>query len=94
MIAHRIQLTGRQELHESDKGGAPGQWSARKAQMMAKEYKDRGTLREILHKPGNSINVRVSYVGGEYNTDPSEKDESQKNLQQWGEEEWYVAPAS
>lgn len=31
-----------QELHESDKGGAPGQWSARKAQMMAKEYKDRG----------------------------------------------------
>ena len=24
------------------KGGAPGQWSARKAQMMAKQYKDRG----------------------------------------------------
>lgn len=33
----------KKELHESDKGGAPGQWSARKAQMMAKEYKDRGT---------------------------------------------------
>lgn len=32
----------KQELHESDKGGAPGQWSARKAQMMAKEYKERG----------------------------------------------------
>ena len=24
------------------KGGAPGQWSARKAQMMAKEYKAKG----------------------------------------------------
>ena len=24
------------------KGGAPGQWSARKAQMMAKAYKDAG----------------------------------------------------
>lgn len=24
------------------KGGAPGQWSARKAQMMAKQYKARG----------------------------------------------------
>jgi len=30
------------EIQESDKGGAPGQWSARKAQMMAKEYKKRG----------------------------------------------------
>lgn len=28
----------KQEIHESDKGGAPGQWSARKAQMMAQEY--------------------------------------------------------
>ena len=24
------------------KGGSPGQWSARKAQMMAKEYKSKG----------------------------------------------------
>lgn len=24
------------------KGGAPGQWSARKAQMLAKKYKDKG----------------------------------------------------
>lgn len=28
----------KEELHNSDKGGAPGQWSARKAQMMASEY--------------------------------------------------------
>ncbi|KAB2577878.1 uncharacterized protein LTHEOB_11657 [Lasiodiplodia theobromae] len=32
----------KEEIHQSDKGGAPGQWSARKAQMMASEYKKRG----------------------------------------------------
>merc|ERR1712093_730392 len=32
----------KEDLKQSDKGGAPGQWSARKAQMMAKEYKERG----------------------------------------------------
>ncbi|KAL9108105.1 MAG: hypothetical protein Q9227_007080 [Pyrenula ochraceoflavens] len=32
----------KQEIQDSDKGGAPGQWSARKAQFMAQEYKKRG----------------------------------------------------
>lgn len=32
----------KEEIHQGDKGGAPGQWSARKAQMMASEYKKRG----------------------------------------------------
>ncbi|KAF1975336.1 hypothetical protein BU23DRAFT_566896 [Bimuria novae-zelandiae CBS 107.79] len=32
----------KEEIQESDKGGAPGQWSARKAQMMASKYKKRG----------------------------------------------------
>lgn len=32
----------KEEIHKGDKGGAPGQWSARKAQMMASEYKKRG----------------------------------------------------
>jgi len=32
----------KEEIHNGDKGGAPGQWSARKAQMMASEYKKRG----------------------------------------------------
>ena len=27
----------KKDIQESDKGGAPGQWSARKAQMMASE---------------------------------------------------------
>jgi len=29
-------------IKASDKGGKPGQWSARKAQRLAKEYKDKG----------------------------------------------------
>ncbi|ETN42667.1 uncharacterized protein HMPREF1541_01824 [Cyphellophora europaea CBS 101466] len=32
----------KEDIKQSDKGGAPGQWSARKAQMMASEYKKRG----------------------------------------------------
>ncbi|KXT07353.1 hypothetical protein AC578_427 [Pseudocercospora eumusae] len=57
----------KEEIKESDKGGAPGQWSARKAQMMAKEYKNRG---------------------GDYNQGKDQKDESQQNLSNWGDEEW------
>lgn len=30
------------EIMAGDKGGAKGQWSARKAQMLAKAYKDAG----------------------------------------------------
>jgi len=30
------------KIKASDKGGKPGQWSARKAQMLAKEYKANG----------------------------------------------------
>ena len=29
-------------IKAGDKGGAPGQWSARKAQMLAKRYKEKG----------------------------------------------------
>ncbi|KAF2836299.1 hypothetical protein M501DRAFT_997048 [Patellaria atrata CBS 101060] len=32
----------KEEIKAGDKGGKPGQWSARKAQMMASEYKKRG----------------------------------------------------
>lgn len=31
-----------EKIKASDKGGKPGQWSARKAQMLAKEYKAKG----------------------------------------------------
>lgn len=30
------------KIKAGDKGGKPGQWSARKAQMLAKEYKAQG----------------------------------------------------
>jgi hypothetical protein len=31
-----------EKIKAGSKGGKPGQWSARKAQMLAKEYKDQG----------------------------------------------------
>jgi hypothetical protein len=31
-----------EKIKASDKGGSPGQWSARKAQMLAREYKSAG----------------------------------------------------
>lgn len=31
-----------QKIKASSKGGRPGQWSARKAQMLAKQYKAKG----------------------------------------------------
>ncbi|MGR3434687.1 MAG: Rho termination factor N-terminal domain-containing protein [Shimia sp.] len=34
--------TVKEEITEGDKGGAPGQWSARKAQMAVQEYERRG----------------------------------------------------
>ncbi|KAF1999322.1 hypothetical protein P154DRAFT_437434, partial [Amniculicola lignicola CBS 123094] len=51
-------------VHEGDKGSAPGKWTARKAQMMASEYKKRG---------------------GGYTMDKKDKDDSQKNLDEWNE---------
>lgn len=37
-LRHRIK----EELMESDKGGAPGEWSARKSQFLVQEYERRG----------------------------------------------------
>jgi len=31
-----------EKIKAGSKGGKPGQWSARKAQMLAKEYRDQG----------------------------------------------------
>ena len=54
----------KEEIKASDKGGKPGQWSARKSQLLVREYEKQGG----------------GYKG--------EKDESQKHLQEWTEEEW------
>ncbi|KAL4802508.1 hypothetical protein BDV18DRAFT_146846 [Aspergillus unguis] len=63
----------KQEVQQSDKGGKPGQWSARKAQMTASEYKARG---------------------GDYTSSKDEKKPEQKNLDQWGDEEWQTKEGS
>ncbi len=54
----------KEEIKASDKGGKPGRWSARKSQLLAREYEKQGG----------------GYKG--------EKDESQKHLEEWAEEEW------
>ena len=40
------------QIKAGGKGGSPGQWSARKAQMLAKQYKAKGeaTNHEKIHK--------------------------------------------
>lgn len=54
----------KEEIKASDKGGKEGRWSARKSQLLTREYERRGG----------------GYKG--------EKDEPQKNLERWTEEEW------
>jgi hypothetical protein len=53
------------EIQKGDKGGRPGQWSARKSQFLVNEYEKHG---------------------GGYTTET--RDEAQKHLEQWQEEEW------
>src|SRR4028119_2397916 len=54
----------KEEIKASDKGGEKGQWSARKSQLLTREYEKQGG----------------GYKG--------EKGQSQKNLENWTEEEW------
>lgn len=58
--------------------------------MMAKEYKDRGPKICATSRGRALADIHGIDAGGEYNTDPKEKDDSQKNLTNWGEEEWCV----
>ncbi len=60
----------KEEIKGSDKGGKPGQWSARKSQLLTQEYEKQGG----------------GYKG--------EKDDSQKHLEQWTEEQWQTKEGS
>lgn len=60
----RLREKIKEEIKASDKGGEPGQWSARKAQLLTQEYERRSG----------------GYRG--------EKDEDQRDLEKWTEEEW------
>ena len=59
------------------KGGRPGQWSARKAQMLAKAYKDAG---------GGYTTKKAYYV-----EKGAELKASQKSLKKWTKQEWTTA---
>ncbi|KAL1297696.1 hypothetical protein AAFC00_006245 [Neodothiora populina] len=55
----------KEEIHKGDKGGAPGQWSARKAQLMASEYKKRGGDYNTDKKDQDSSQKHLSEWGEE-----------------------------
>ncbi|KAL5523139.1 hypothetical protein ACEPAF_1406 [Sanghuangporus sanghuang] len=65
----------KEDIQADGKGGQPGQWSARKAQMMASEYKKQ------MHERGEEP----------YTTDNSEQSEGQKHLNDWTKEEWQTS---
>jgi hypothetical protein len=44
-----------EKIKAGGKGGAPGQWSARKAQMLAKEYKAKGGRVLVVKAPQKSL---------------------------------------
>jgi hypothetical protein len=43
------------KVQQGSKGGLPGQWSARKAQLLVKEYKDKGGKFTGEKNPNNSL---------------------------------------
>jgi hypothetical protein len=48
---HRLRKRLFNEIKAGGKGGAPGQWSARKAQMLAKRYKASRRRIQIMKAP-------------------------------------------
>ncbi|WP_119066778.1 hypothetical protein [Rubrobacter indicoceani] len=60
----------KEKIKKGGKGGKPGQWSARKSQMLSQEYEKQGG----------------GYRG--------EKDDDQKNLEKWTDEEWQTKEGS
>ena len=59
----------KEEIKAGDRGGRPGQWSARKSQLLVQEYEKHG---------------------GGYRHE-GERTESQRHLQQWGDQDWKTA---
>jgi hypothetical protein len=60
----------KEEVTEGDKGGRPGQWSARKAQMAVKEYKKEGGGYAGPKTPDNSL---VKWTEEDWGTHSGEK---------------------
>ncbi|RFU22043.1 hypothetical protein [Geodermatophilus marinus] len=59
----------KEEIKAGDRGGRPGQWSARKSQLLTTGYEK---------------------AGGGYRH-AGERTESQRHLEQWGEQDWHTA---
>ncbi|SNS96912.1 hypothetical protein SAMN06893096_111154 [Geodermatophilus pulveris] len=59
----------KEEIKAGDRGGRPGQWSARKSQLLTREYEAQG---------------------GGYRHE-GERTESQRHLQEWGDQDWHTA---
>lgn len=81
MRTPRAQLRDevKEEIHKSDKGGAPGQWSARKAQMMAGEYKKRGGSYNTDKEKGQDDSQKNLSKWGEEEWQTKEGDANAKN---------------
>jgi hypothetical protein len=71
----------KEEIHNGDKGGAPGQWSARKAQMMASEYKKRGGGVSIsLFLSPHLLQAQLPLISSlHYSTQPTKKTKTTPN---------------
>ena len=52
----------KEEIQEGGKGGAPGQWSARKAQFTAQEYRKRGGAYKTDKETGQDDSQKVSHI--------------------------------
>ena len=69
----------KEEIHNGDKGGAPGQWSARKAQMMASEYKKRGGGVSSSHHSLYSITQIPTNLSTFFSTQPTKRIKMTRN---------------
>ena len=94
----------KREVQAGDKGGAPGQWSARKAQLVATTYKKRGGgYVDAKDAPGqgaggeggNTGKARKRPAKGSASAQAKpHKDAAQRSLDAWTQEAWTTADGS
>ncbi|KAJ5160751.1 uncharacterized protein N7482_007755 [Penicillium canariense] len=87
----------KEEIHQGDKGGKPGQWSARKVRQVLSNlrlYTSYARTDWTDRLQAQMMASEYKKRGGDYTTDKDNKDESQKHLQQWTEEEWQTKEGS
>ena len=80
----------KKDIQDSDKGGAPGQWSARKVDQLTFPPQRSNADPQQAQFMASEYKKR----GGDYNTEKKDQDDTQKNLSKWGEEEWQTKEGS